>query len=256
MQGHKHCEKELAQAIERCSEASNDIRAALSITARIDFGILDRSVASKGDEVLGSLREAFEHMHLLTTWWIKSAIEGVGIAKQADRPWASNPNLIAVKTLVVSLRALSEKACGLKVDTRHAMDLACLLEQGVMEQLLSWSSEATTCYTVLHQAFRVVPTFVNRTPASRPKGHGLVARRRQSMLMEKLACRMETESTACATDGHDDCQPVFRASTQRLRCAAVTAESDARNKRARMQTFRPPRLVIPETSWDFKARKL
>jgi hypothetical protein len=229
----------------------------------VDFPVLDRSVASKGDQVLQPLREALENIHHLTTWWIKSATEGVERSTHdVDRPWGSQPNLIASKTLVVSLRAVSDKlASGIQVEKRYAVDAAGLLEQGVVEQLLSWSSEANISYAVLHQAFRhapaPAPALVARTP-TKHKGQGTVGRRRQSMLLEKLASRRQAEqrATDAMSCGDDDCQPVFRASMQRL-CAAVSADSESRNthKRARMQAFRPPRLVIPETSWDFKCRK-
>jgi hypothetical protein len=164
---------ELAAAADRTRVACRELRAVLIATAaRIDFATLDRAAAARGDEALAPLREQLDAVAQLALAFCKCASGGAGAAAALDArlqslrgPPAPGGNALRAKAVLVALRALPERLGG-DVDPHGAAHAAALLDQGLLEQLLSWTGEAESSYDAL--AFSATAARVQLAPRAPP----------------------------------------------------------------------------------------
>jgi len=285
--------QELAHALSRCDLAAADIReSVLSTTGRIDFLILDRAVTGRGARVLDPLRKAVVNLHAHLQSFLKVAMASQPDAHvhAASSIEFNADNAVTIKSVLVSLRALANKLpCN--PEPADALELSTVLDQGLLEQLLSWCSEALSCYSVIYQAFRQTQPPVPRVGSagfSKPpliSGNSHSFRRRQAALIaEKLVQAQEGpsgEEREQATGKENVPMPgpekpvearahVSRGSRREQQrpaareCSRDTKNCAGRGERRqegglerssdRMQRFRPRAIIIPETSWECKNR--
>jgi len=287
--------QELAHALSRCDLAAADIReSVLSTTGRIDFLVIDRAVSGRGCRVLDPLRKAVVSLHAHLQSFLKVAMASQPDAQihSASAIEFNSDNAVTIKSALVSLRALVNKLpCN--PEPADALELSSVLDQGLLEQLLSWCSETLSCYSAIYQAFRLAQPPVPRAGAagfSKPplvSGNSNSFRRRQAALIaEKLVQahdglsgesgeqapgkeNMPVSSTEMGgeTRGHasrasrreQQQQPASRECTrdkkEDMERVERRKERGGQRSNDRMQRFRPRAIIIPETSWERSKRR-
>jgi len=287
--------QELAHALSRCDLASADIReSVLSTTGRIDFLVIDRAVMGRGARVLEPLRKSVVqiHSHLLSFLKVAMASQPDAQIHSASSIEFNADNAVTIKSVMVSLRAFANKLpCN--PEPADALELATVLDQGLLEQLLSWCSEALSCYSVLYQAFRqaqpqaprAAPPGFSKPPLVSGNSSNSFRRRQAALIAEKLVQAQDgppgegeaaagkenvpvpaAEKPPVETRGHASCgsrreqhRPYARECSRDAKDGA--GRSDRRKEGGgvertsdRMQRFRPRAIIIPETSWECKNR--
>jgi len=244
--------EDAARALVRCRASAADLRMALhGATSRVDFAVLDRAVAVRGDGVLEGLRAALQSLHALSSSFFVLASADPEAASQ-DPPRAEAPNAIAVKALLVSLRGIADRMPTQFVASKQtALDLCEMLEQGLLEQILSWCSEAMAVYAVIHQAFRNMPLASRPSAVKSKPAQGAGRRMQATMLAERLR-RAEEESSSSSGKSVSPASRDAEVGVRRQDCDDLFG---AQKRKQRMQHFRPPRIIIPETSFEKKSMR-
>jgi len=152
--------------VDKARNACIELRTTLSATAaRLDFTQIDRIVLARGDSALAPLRQQIDSLVQLALAFAKFTCGGGALsaleARLNSRPaHGAGGNALRIKTVVVALRALTDK---LSSDIEAAASIVEAVEQGLLEQIFSWASEAESTYDILLVA-RAAP----RAPAYPP----------------------------------------------------------------------------------------
>jgi hypothetical protein len=144
--------REQAALVDQARDSCIELRTTLSATAaRLDFTMIDRIVAARGDAALAPLRQQLDALVQLALAFVKvcggslAALE----SRLNGRPANGNAtNALRIKTVVVALRALTDKL-STDIEAAAAVHVDALVEQGLLEQIFSWASEAESTYEIL-----------------------------------------------------------------------------------------------------------
>lgn len=137
----------VARAKRSCAETASCLT---KLSERVGFNLLDKLVASRGDETLAGLRHNFDELNRLATTFSQLLVNPVNaIPFRTSSAEGSKSNCIQIKSVVVSLRAISDKLEQYSCDIDAASRIVRLVEQGLVEQLLSWAGECESAYEVL-----------------------------------------------------------------------------------------------------------
>lgn len=240
--GEAGATKEQTFALARVHQVSAEICDALLTTAsRVDFAVLDRAATSCGDKVLCMLRDCLGKLasHVFSFFTVALASQAQLLPPGPGQSEAAS-NIITCKGLLVLLRAYAGKLPCQQMNPDDAVELSSVLDAGLSEQTLSWCSETISCYSVVYDAFRAAPSF-SKPPLAAPGGSGSFRRR----IANTMSAQKELDAGAKL------------ASTDKAR--STEEEEDGRQEKidrgARMHKFRPPYLLIPETSFERKNRR-
>ena len=237
--------REQTLALARVESAACDIREALlSTTARIDFAVIDRAALTHGDDSLHVLSNCLEKLisHVSSFFNIAMASQPENMHPTWPSPNQEVSRAISCKSFLVALRANAIKLPCPVIHSEDAVKLTSILDAGLGEQLLSWCSETLACYSVISQVFRAASCL-----SKPPNGAGASGSFRRRIASKMNAQAME-ESRGRGKE-------MFRGIETTPLAASTDTDQQGRtdiNNKCRMQKFRPPYLVIPETSFEMK----
>jgi len=238
----------------RAKDACNSLRKILSgLAFKLDFATLDKFARNKGEEALKPLCQQLEQLNYLSQSFCRI------VTSQEQRPLHSGrgPHSIQIKSFVVALQAIADKLPA-DMDADAAERLVEMVDQGLLEQILSWVGEAESSYDVVRAkpaaAAAAAATSASASAAAHaparqplaPHGHSHGTRpdlrRRVLSIGEKRPGAMVSESprTESSEEEDDLSEEGWQRKQGRLR--------------ERMQRHRPPQLLIPETSFERNTR--
>ena len=143
--------REQSVLVDQAHDSCIELRTALAATAaRMDFTMLDRIGAARGDASLSPLRQQLDNLVVLSLAFAKFTCPTAAASLESrlnGRPAAAG-NALRIKTVVVTLRALTDKLSP-DVDAAAAFHIEALVEQGLLEQIFSWASESESTYDIL-----------------------------------------------------------------------------------------------------------
>lgn len=252
---------EAAEITNRAQRSCSELRQQLSmLAARTDFNLLDRIVAHRGEDALESLRHAFDELHGLASSFTQL------IAREGNAPAfpgrtcsdGSKSNCIQIKSVVVSLRAILDKLSQQPSDVDTASRILRLVEQGLVEQVLSWAGECESFYDVLVPERRSTVTTKSSQPPLRSRRQFIVQPRRDAatgggpVRTERQASPPITGSiSTTGAHSHRFHHPSPPMDTCPATSAPFTYASAPRacktmaERRERLQRHRPPMIIIP-----------
>lgn len=135
----------VARAKRSCCEAAACLT---KLAERVGFNLLDKIVASRGDGALAGMRHTFDELNQLAASFAQHLVNP-GVISRTRSTEGSKSNCIQIKSVVVSLRAISDKFMQHSYDIDTASRVVRLVEQGIVEQLLSWVGECESSYEVI-----------------------------------------------------------------------------------------------------------
>lgn len=273
---------EAAELMARARSSVGELRTQLSaLAASTNFNLLDKIVAHRGEDALEALRHAFEELNKLATSF-NHVIAVPGNANSNQRTSSmvegSKSNCIQIKSSVVSLRAICDRLVQQPIDVDAASRIVRIVEQGLVEQLLSWASECESAYEVLVPEKRAVckglqqphavveqqrpaNTLSSRvcsgTQTGRSRKIFIVQPRRDSAggLVSARADRAGTppRTDSAGTGGHSQrfrhpsppVDPCPSSAAPFTYSSAPRACKTIAERRERLQRHRPPMLIIP-----------
>lgn len=250
--------REQAQALKRCRQVSEELRdAILSTSQRVDFIVLEKAAACRGDECLAALCDCLGKLasHVFSFFNVALASQpdlhpsGLEVALGIDS------NVMRCKSFLVLLRSYGSKLPCSSVRPNDAVELCKVLEAGLVEQTLSWCSETISCYSVVYQTFQV-PSRHSRPPLASGSGSGSFRRRIANSITAVAELESARDRKGSLTPRGSPSPPI-QAPIQNVdreieRCIKNKSK---RGNSERMQKFRPPNLVIPETSFERKSKR-
>jgi hypothetical protein len=254
-----------------CKEACNTLRNSIQgLVTKMDFATLDAWSKSVEDSELEQLRHPLD-MVLDIAQAFLGLLEDAGHVCQVLFPDGYDGlnsqrlifgaelqpkacNHMRAKTCLVSLRAIADKIPG-EITSKAAANAAPLIAQGLVEQFLSWSSEAEAAF----DAFKEVQSQLRRQAAAlasqqlpaasrlysyATKPSALELRRPERADPSRALDRLREEARRVAASSRQPASPFARVRVNMRRLEDVLARPSGR----RFERLRPPRLVIPEAS--------
>jgi hypothetical protein len=139
---------ELVSSAQRsCAQLSSELSI---LAAKTDFNLLDRIVATRGEEALGALRENFDQLNALAVSFMQLLVNSVNNALlRTGSGEVCKSNCIQIKSVVVSLRVIADRISSQPGDVDSASRIVRMVDQGLIEQILSWAYECESAYEVL-----------------------------------------------------------------------------------------------------------
>ena len=164
-------------------------------------------------------------------------------------------NAMRCKSLLVLLRSYGSKLPCSSVRPNDAVELCKVLEAGLVEQTLSWCSETISCYSVVYQTFQT-PSRHNRPPLASGSGSGSFRRRIANSITAVAELESARDRKGSLTPRGSPSPPI-QASIQNVgrETESCIKNKSKRGNSERMHRFRPPHLVIPETSFERKSKR-
>ncbi len=270
--------QEAVETVSRAQRSCDEVRKQLSeLAARTDFNLLDRIVAHRGEESLESLRHAFDELNCLASVFSKILFvpsNGLTRAGSLGSTEGSKSNCIQIKSVVVSLRAISEKLDQQPMGIDNALKVVRLVDQGLSEQILSWAGECESAYDVLLPERRNMSKTVaveHAKTSERTCGASIRSRRQYITHPRREVCAERPVSDPPSGAGVErrpsppvearpnlqhaqhpsPPQPVYTAEDDNVLCVAFTYSASPRacktkaERKERLQRYRPPMLIIP-----------
>ena len=231
-----------------CKEACSALRSAFQeLVTKIDFATLDacseeleplrhalHMARNLAQAFLGLLVEETGGMYDGNHQNVYDGLSALGQSSEMDEETNSSHRL-RLKTCLVFLRACCDKIPN-EITPKAAMRAAPLITQGIVEQLLSWTSEAEMVFDALKCHVKKHASAHSRMYSYSTKPTPLEPRR---------------------SDRIDEPRPVDRRPAGRQPAAGPCARIKISLRKlegllapsaTRLQRLRPPRLVIPEGS--------
>lgn len=264
-----------AETVAHAKRSCTETAACLTkLAERVGFNLLDKIVAGRGDEALSSLRHNFDELNKLATSFSQLLMNPANaIPFRTSSAEGSKSNCIQIKSVVVSLRAISDKLAQHSSDIDTASRIVRLVDQGIVEQLLSWAGECEASYEVLlplkeerraHvKAAQRPPSAVeqiraNHIPAFRACNGSQTLRSRKQFFVqprrEGVWEQAHADRQGSNPAGHGaqrfrhpspPCEPLPYAEAPFTFSSAPRACKSLAERRERLQRHRPPMLIIP-----------
>ncbi len=251
-----------------CREACNTLRITIQgLVTKMDFATLDAWSKSVDDSVVEQLRHPLD-MVLDIAQAFLGLLEDAGNTCQVLFPdghdglnsqrlifgaevVTSVSNHMRAKTCLVSLRAFADKIPS-EITAKAAVKAAPLIAQGIVEQFLSWSSEAEDAFNeaqahLKRQAAALAsqqPAAASRLYTYATKPSAVELRRSERAEPPRALDRLREEARRATASSRQPPSPFARVRVNLRRLEDVLARPGAR----RFERLRPPRLVIPEAS--------
>mmetsp|Transcript_12539 Transcript_12539/g.18196 ORF Transcript_12539/g.18196 Transcript_12539/m.18196 type:complete len:419 (-) Transcript_12539:147-1403(-) len=259
----------LKRSQRHCGELSQQLSA---LAAQMDFALLDMIVAHKGEDALLALRSAFDQVSSLACSFTHLIAVPGSAPSAISSAGGCKSNCMQIKSIVVSLRAIADKLVEQSCDLDRASRIVRLIEQGLIEQLLSWVGECESAYEVLVPEKR--PALKGSQPnlhveQQRPRNseserkYSSVLRSRKQFIVQPrrdssgglvLPMRREREPsppTCAATQPQRNPSPPVSSGHHLSPTTPYTYSSAPRvcktiaERRERLTRHRPPMLIIP-----------
>jgi hypothetical protein len=237
--------EEVTRNIGLCKDACNVMRSTIhDLVTKIDFVTVD----SCAHEALQPLRHSLDMIRELAQAFLallleviddsfrcpfQSGYDGLNAAMPGNRMDLDTNalNHLNIKTCLVYLRALCDKFPS-EISAKSAAKAAPMITQGILEQFLSWSSEADTVFDALKSSLKKqskMYTYATKPSPLEPR-------------------RSERSDDARLLDRRGGGR-VGPAQCARVRVNLRKVEDAMRNPAtSRLHRLRPPRLIIPEGS--------
>jgi hypothetical protein len=263
-----------AETVARAKRSCGEVAACLTkLAERVGFNLLDKIVASRGDSALAGMRHTFDELNQLAASFAQLLVNP-GVIPHIRTGEGSKSNCIQIKSVVVSLRAISDKFMQHSYDIDTASRVLRLVEQGIVEQLLSWVGECESSYEVLlplKEERRILAKAaqlpssateqvrVNHVPVIRACHGSQTLRSRKQFFVQP---RQGIVGELASADGQGVSPVVANAGAQRFRHPSPPGEhlfaeapftyssvpracKSLAERRERLQRHRPPMLIIP-----------
>ena len=137
----------LARAQRSCRHLASELG---GLATHTDFVVLDRVAACRGEEALEALLNNVEQLHSLSASFADLIVPGGGgslLLRECEGGVLRA--CVRIKRILVSLRAMADRLVQHRLDVDAAAHVVRLVEQGLVEQLLSWVGECENAYDVL-----------------------------------------------------------------------------------------------------------
>jgi hypothetical protein len=240
----------------QCEAACSELRVALSnLVGKIDFATLDSWTDAKGELALAPLRESLSMLrnliHALFALLCHNVNESEPTLIQKCRGdfetdgfchivRSVESNRMEIKTCLVFLRACADKI-PFEIFPAAAREAAAVISQGLMEQILSWASEAESCFETFREEAlcqRRKQSSLQSSVQTQPALYSYSTK--PSHLSSRRCDRREDLSRGVQGKGSPTVGAPFKTNVRKLREALVKCGLN------RFQRHRPPRLIIPE----------
>mmetsp|Transcript_1890 Transcript_1890/g.3399 ORF Transcript_1890/g.3399 Transcript_1890/m.3399 type:complete len:364 (-) Transcript_1890:136-1227(-) len=211
-----------AVAVMRAKDACTTLRSNLAaLSFKLDFSVVDRFARSRGEEGLLALCQQLEQLNYLSQSFCRILLP---YDQRAGAGASSKANSLRIKSFVVSLQAMADRLqAPATIDPACAERVAQIVDQGLLEQILSWLGEIESSYEALRPA-RALPAQPPLRLASSQHAGRCDVRRKLLTIGAKRSSPSSSPDSSTSTD------------------------------KERMERNRPPQLLIPETSFERKTR--
>ena len=246
--------EEMTRNVSVCKEACGTMRSTIQgLITKMDFATLDAcSTLHSAHDELQPLHHSLDMVRELAQAFLSMLLEDTDdsfrghfqIGYDGLNPLVPSsgmevdltvPNHLRIKTCLVCLRASYEKIPD-NVTSKAAARAAPIITQGLLEQLLSWSSEAETVFDALKSSLKKHTGSLAKMYSYSTKPSPLEPRRSER---GDDARPLERRGSGRPLPGH--CARV-RINLRKMEEAMLSPAT------SRLHRFRPPRLVIPEGS--------
>lgn len=249
--------REQAHALKRCREVSVELRdAILSTSNRVDFIVLEKAAACRGDECLAALCDCLGKLssHIFSFFAVALASQPDLLPSGPAVTSGIDSNVMRCKSFLVLLKSYAGKLPCSNVRPNDAVELCNVLEAGLSEQTLSWCSETISCYSVVYQSFQT-PSSHSKPPLACGSGSGSFRRRIANSItaVAELEGNRERRGSLTPRGTGTPSPPIQKVEMERERERSVNEKKGGSS--GRMHKFRPPHLVIPETSFERKSKR-
>lgn len=213
----------------RAKDACNTLRSNLAaLMFKMDFYAVDRYSRTRGEEALSALCQQLEQLNYLSQSFCRI------VSPYDQRTFAHSskgPNSMRIKSYVVALQAVADKLPN-TIETEAARQITQVVDQGLLEQILSWIGEIEHTYDLIRPA---TDTKHAPCPVQPPKRQEALAQHvgRPDVRRRMLSIGAKRDTPSSSPD------------------SSTSQDSD---RKERMHRHRPPSLVIPETSFERKTR--
>jgi len=223
----RHSKEKINKARAHCQTLKQHVE---TVASQVDFTALDRIAVCRGEEALRSLREQLEQLDYLANCFLQM-ITG---RDQRQNPGQRGTNSIQIKSSVVSLQAVISKIPE-ELDAETAEQIIQVVDQGLLEQMLSWVGEIETGLEAVRLCIK---SSMPVAQPSRPLAPSQKARPEQPAVRRKFISGPAgaKRNRSSENDSPQESPDLVGVSERRPA------------KKDRMQRMRPPPLVVPESS--------